>query len=89
MKIIYKNEYDTAEFDKERYLESLKRYGTVDEEEFEKAIKEKIECYPTPHVSVLVRAGVNLIQEEEGARKYLEEHPIEGIGFERLRRIGE
>lgn len=89
MKILYKNEHDTAEFDLERYIASLEKYGTVDRAEVEQAVKEKVACYATPHVSVLVRVGAQLIKEDEGARKYYEEHRDGGESFERLRRIGE
>lgn len=87
MQIIYKNEHDTQEFDLERYIASLERYGTVDRAEVEEAIKEKVACYATPHVSVLVRVGAGLIHEEKGARAYYEEHKNGGESFERLRRI--
>lgn len=88
MKIIYKNAYDTQEFDLARFVASLQKYGTVDEKEVERAIQEKVACFTTPHVSVLVRVGTSLIQEDDGARAYYEDHAQTGEqSFERLRRI--
>ena len=87
MKIIYKNEYDTAEFDKQRYLESLKRYGEVDEEEFEKMVKEKLEPFAIRHYSVLVKEAIPLFSEEDAARNYYDDHHEGDVGIERLRRI--
>ena len=87
MKIIYKDEYDTEEFNRERYLESLRHYGEIDEELADKVIKEKIEAFPIRHYSVLVKEAIPLFKNEEDARKYYEKHHISGHNFERLARI--
>lgn len=87
MQIIYKNEHDKQEFDKERYLNSLKSYGEIDEDLAEQVIKEKIEAFPIRHVSVLVKEAIPLFKNEEDARKYYEGHIGGSEGFERLRRI--
>lgn len=87
MKILYKDSNDTAEFDKERWLKSLRSYGEIRENEVERVIKEKIECYPTPHVSVLVREGVRLFVRDEDAEKYYNDHPVGTQGFLRLVRV--
>ena len=87
MKIIYKNDHDTAEFDKERWLNSLRSYGKIRENKVDDVIREKIECYQTPHVSVLVREGVPLFERDEDAKRYWEEHKAEEEGFSRLVRV--
>ena len=88
MKIIYKNEHDTEEFDKERYLNSLRSYGEIDEDLAQEVIKEKIEAFPIRHVSVLVKEAIPLFKNEEDAKRYYEAHKQKDTGgFERLRRI--
>lgn len=87
MKIIYKSENDWQEFDKERYLNSLRSYGEIDEDLAEKVIKEKIENYPIRHYSVLVREAIPLFKNDEDAKRYWEEHNANSGEFERLRRI--
>lgn len=89
MKVIYKNENDTAVFDKERYKKSLQKYGEIDEEKFESIVKERFEPFAIRHVSCLVREAIPIFKNEENARKYYEEHKNGGESFERLRRIGE
>lgn len=89
MKIIYKNSYDTAEFDKERYLNSLRSYGEIDEDLAQEVIKTKIEAFPIRHYSVLAKEAVPLFKEEDAARNYYDDHHEGNVGFERLRRIGE
>ena len=83
MKIIYK-ENDIKEFDMNKYLKSLNRYGKVTKEQVEEGLNDF--PYDPLHVSCLVELGVRLLP-EEAARKYFDEHPIEEQDFERLRRI--
>ena len=85
MKIIYKDEYDTKEFDMDRYLTSLNKYGKVTKEQ----VKKELEDYPYDplHVSCLRELGVRLLPDEDSARAYFEDHKEEGRSFERLRRI--
>lgn len=86
MQVIYKNELDKKGFDKERYRESLKRYGEIDEERFEQAVK-NLEPYAIRHVSCLVKEAIPVFVNENDAKNYWEEHQINGVGFERLARI--
>lgn len=88
MKIIYNSENDATEFDMDRYLKSLNKYGKVTKEQVEKALKE-YEGYSVLHNSVLIELGVKLLSDEDSARAYFEDHQQEGRNFERLRRIGE
>lgn len=85
MKIIYKNELDVKEFDMQRYLDSLNKYGKVTKEQ----VEEVLEDYPYDplHVSCLVEAGVKLLPDEDSARAYFEDHPIPQHNFEHLARI--
>lgn len=87
MKIIYKSENDAIEFDMDRYLKSLNKYGKVTKEQ----VKKGLEKYPYDplHVSCLVELGVKLLPDKDSARAYFEDHKEEGRSFERLRRIGE
>ena len=87
MKILYHSEYDGEEFDRERYLNSLRKYGEIDEELADKVIKEKIEASPIRHYSVLVKEAIPLFKEEDAARNYYDDHHEGNVGFERLRRI--
>ena len=87
MKILYHSEYDSEEFDRERYLNSLRKYGEIDEELADKVIKEKIEAFPIRHYSVLVKEAIPLFKEEDAARNYYDDHHEGNVGFERLRRI--
>lgn len=86
MKIIYKSENDAIEFDMDRYLKSLNKYGKVTKAQVEEALKE-YEGYPVLHNSVLLELGVKLLPDEDSARAYFNDHKEEGQGFERLRRI--
>lgn len=85
MKIIYKSENDAKEFDMNRYLKSLNKYGKVTKEQVQKGL----ENYPYDplHVSCLVEVGVKLLPNEDSARAYFNDHKAEGQNFERLRRI--
>ena len=87
MKILYHNEHETTEFDRERYLNSLRKYGEIDEDLADKMIKEKIEPFPIRHYSVLVKEAIPLFKDDESAQKYYEDHKENTVGFERLRRI--
>lgn len=88
MLIIYENELHKDEFDRERFLKSLKAYGEINDDLAIQTIQEKIEAFPLRHVSVLVREAVPLFKKEEDARAYYEAHTQNGVeGFERLRRI--
>lgn len=84
MKIIYKSEQDAKEFDMDRYLKSLNRYGEVKRGQVEEGLKDF--PYDPLHVSCLVELGVRLLPEKE-AREYFENHKREDVDFERLRRI--
>lgn len=85
MKIIYKSENDATEFDMDRYLKSLNRYGKVTKEQVEK----ELEKYPYDplHVSCLIEIAVKVLPDENSARAYFEDHKVEGQRFERLARI--
>ena len=86
MKIIYKNENDAENFDKERYLKSLNKYGKVTAEQVDKALEEYM-GYDVLHYSVLIEKGVELLPDEDSKRSYFEDHKVEGQRFERLARI--
>lgn len=87
MKIIYKNELDIKEFDMDKYLKSLNKYGKVTKEQVVKALKE-YEGYSVLHNSVLWEVGTKLLSETGGdAEQYYSEHKPSTQGFERLRRI--
>lgn len=87
--IVYFQPQDSEKFDFERFKKSLNSYAEVPADAIETALKEV--PYDTPHVSVLVRAGIALIEkygDESKARQYYEDHKqYFGEKFERLRRI--
>lgn len=85
MKIVYQKPDDAIQFDLERYYKSLNRYGEVPKEKIEEALKNL--HYDPMHVSVLVRLGAQLIEDEDSARRYWDDHNNSYTGFERLRRI--
>lgn len=85
MKIIYNDENNTAEFDMQRYLKSLNKYGQVSEEQVLEGLKDF--PYDPLHYSCLVELGVKLLPDEKAARAYFEDHKKEGQRFERLARI--
>ena len=87
MQILYREGVEPATFDSARYLDSLRRYGEIDEELANKIIKEELEPHQVRHVSVLVENAVPLFKEEEAAKNYYRDHLSEDVGFERLRRI--
>ncbi|MBR6965399.1 hypothetical protein IKH83_03765 [Candidatus Saccharibacteria bacterium] len=88
--ILYFEPSDTTKFDFERFEKSLNSYAKVPAEAIKKALKE-FDQFEHLHVSRLVEAGVQLIEEfsdEQSARKYYEDHrQYFGGEFERLRRI--
>lgn len=84
MKIIYNNENDIAEFDMQRYLKSLNRYGEVTEKQVIKGLEDF--PYDPLHVSCLVELAIRLLPEDK-AKEYYEDHQIDNNNFERLRRI--
>lgn len=85
MKIIYKSEQDIKEFDMDKYLKSLNKYGKVTKEQVEK----ELENYPYDplHVSCLREIAVKVLPDKDSARAYFEDHKEEGQRFERLARI--
>ena len=85
MRIIYKKPDDAVEFNYNRYIESLKRYGEIDEEALKKALNEL--HYDPMHYSVLIELGVQSFKNDEDAEKYFNNHQQETRSFERLRRI--
>lgn len=86
MKIIYKSQYDATEFDMDRYLASLNKYGKVTKKQVEEALEEYA-GYDVLHYSVLVEIGVKLLPDEASAKAYYKDHEIDNNAFERLRRI--
>ena len=86
MKIIYKSQYDVTEFDMDRYLASLNKYGKVTKKQVEEALEEYA-GYDVLHYSVLVEIGVKLLPDEASAKAYYKDHEIDNNAFERLRRI--
>ena len=85
MKIIYRSENDVQQFDMNRYLKSLIKYGKVTKEQVEKGLEDF--NYDPLHVSCLGELGVRLLPDEDSKRAYFEDHKEEGKSFERLRRI--
>lgn len=85
MKIIYKSENDAQQFDMDRYLKSLNKYGKVTKEQVEKGLEDF--NYDPLHYSCLVELGVRLLPDEDSKRAYFEDHKVEGQRFERLARI--
>lgn len=83
MKIVYKDPNDAVEFDMDKYLKSLNRYGKVTQEQVEKELENY--QYDPLHVSCLVEIGVKLLGDK--AKDYFNDHKREGMNFERLRRI--
>ena len=85
MRIIYQSPNDVKQFDIERYYKSLNKYEAVSKEKIQQAIDNL--HYDPMHYSVLVELGVKLIEDENKARQYFNDHPLNDEGFERLRRI--
>lgn len=88
--ILYFKPDDATKFDFERFMNSLKKYADVSEDEAKKALK-TVDHYENMHVSVLIGLGVKLIEKfggEEAAKAYYDDHSeYFGEKFERLRRI--
>lgn len=85
MKIVYHRPEDVKNYDEDKFFNSLNRYGEVSREKIRKAVS-KI-SYDPCHVSVLRNLGVQLLPDDESARKYYDEHQQNQVGFNRLRRI--
>ena len=86
MKIVYHRPEGVKNYDEDKFFNSLNRYGEVSREKIRKAVS-KI-SYDPCHVSVLRNLGVQLLPDDESAKKYYDEHPDYQIsGFNRLRRI--
>lgn len=85
MKIIYDNENNKAEFDLDRFYNSLNKYGQVTKDQITEEMKNW--NYDPLHYSCLVEIGVKLLPDEKSAKAYYDDHKQEGHNFERLRRI--
>ena len=85
MKIVYHRPESVKNYDEDKFFNSLNRYGEVSREKIRKAVS-KI-SYDPCHVSVLRNLGVQLLPDDESARKYYDEHPQNQVEFNRLRRI--
>ncbi len=88
--IIYFQPEDQTKFDFDRFSKSLNKYAKVPKDAIKDTI-EKLDNYENMHVSLLVEAGVKLIEKygnEKKAEKYYDDHSqYFGEKFERLRRI--
>lgn len=88
--IIYFEPADKTEFDLSRFEKSLNSYAEVPKKAVSEAVK-KLDDYENMHVSLLVEAGVKLLEKygsEKIAEKYYNDHSqYFGEKFERLRRI--
>lgn len=86
-RIIYKSEQDITNFNIDRFVKSLNKYGAIDKPTVEKAIDEFGNFDPM-HVSCLVEIGARLLP-EEAAKRYFNDHKewFNEADFERLRRI--
>ena len=85
MKIVYHRPESVKNYDEDKFFNSLNRYGEVSREKIRKAVS-KI-GYDPCHVSVLRNLGVQLLPDDESAKRYYDEHPQNQVGFNRLRRI--
>lgn len=86
MRIIYNKPSEVRDFDIDKFYKSLNKYGKVDKKDIEDALKDL--HYDPMHYSVLVEIGVSLLQDEDSAKAYYDDHMIRNQeGFERLRRI--
>lgn len=88
--IIYFDPSDKTKFDFDRFLTSLNSYAKVPKNAAKEALA-ALDNYENMHVSLLVEAGVKLLEKygsEEIAEKYYNDHAeYFGEKFERLRRI--
>ena len=85
MKIVYHRPEDVKNYDEDKFFNSLNRYGEVSRKKIRKAVS-KI-SYDPCHVSVLRNLGVQLLPDDESAKRYYDEHPQNQVRFNRLRRI--
>lgn len=85
MKIVYHRPEDVKNYDEDKFFNSLNRYGEVSREKIREAVS-KI-GYDPCHVSVLRNLGVQLLPDDESAKRYYDEHQQNQVGFNRLRRI--
>ena len=85
MKIVYHRPESVKNYDEDKFFNSLNRYGEVSREKIREAVS-KI-SYDPCHVSVLRNLGVQLLPDDESAKKYYDEHQQNQVGFNRLRRI--
>lgn len=83
MKIVYKDQNDAVEFDMDRFLKSLNKYGQVTKDQVLRELENY--QYDPLHVSCLVEIGTKLVGDR--AKEYFDDHKREGMNFERLRRI--
>ena len=72
MKIVYHRPEDVKNYDEDKFFNSLNRYGEVSRETIREAVS-KI-SYDPCHVSVLRNLGVQLLPDDESARRYYDEH---------------
>lgn len=72
MKIVYHRPEDVKNYDEDKFFNSLNRYGEVSREKIREAVS-KI-SYDPCHVSVLRNLGVQLLPDDESARRYYDEH---------------
>lgn len=87
MKIVYTRPDDLEQFDATRYLNSLRSYDpTVSMEDIDNAL---IGNTGLLHVSCLVSKGVEMMKDEDAAKRYYDDHSdwFDMRNFERLRRI--
>ncbi len=88
--IIYFESSDKTNFDFDRFYKSINSYAKVPEKAVREVIKE-LDRYENMHVSLLVEAGVKLLEkygDEKIAENYYNDHSkYFGAKFERLRRI--
>lgn len=88
--IIYFEPADKTEFDLSRFEKSLNSYAKVPKKAISETV-DKLDNYENMHVSLLVEAGVKLLEKygsEKIAEKYYNDHnQYFGEKFERLRRI--
>lgn len=88
--IIYFEPSDKTTFDLARFEKSLNSYAKVPKKAISEAV-DKLDNYENMHVSLLVEAGVKLLEkygDEKVAEKYYNDHSqYFGEKFERLRRI--
>lgn len=87
MRILYTQPSETTPYDEERFKASLARYGNYNLEALRKGIEQL--NYDPLHVSRLVELGTQVIENEDSAKAYYDDHKdwFNSRNFERLRRI--